>query len=110
MFIDLCTVDIVSTLYYIHLYKALLHWCPKSGFPDIGVGTTILSYRVQTCFLVREKVGRGQRWEKVSLHVLFVCFVTFGLDLVEHIIMRMSGVLKTKKVQNQSNKDTLLYY
>lgn len=56
------------------------------------------------------KVGRGQRWEKVSFHVHFVCFVTFGSDFVEYIITHMNGVLKTKKLQNQSNKDTLLYY
>lgn len=92
------------------MYKALLHLCPKSWFPDIGFGTTILSYSVQTCFLVRGKVGRGQRWEKVSFHVHFVCFVTFGSDFVEYIIMHMNGVLKTKKLQNQSNKDALLYY
>ena len=48
--------------------------------------TTVLSYSVQTCFLVRGKVGRGQRWEKVSFHVHFVCFVTFGSDFVECII------------------------
>ena len=46
--------------------------------------TTILSYSVQTCVLVRGKVGRGQRWEKVSFHVHFVCFVTFGSDFVEY--------------------------
>ena len=43
------------------------------------------------------------------MYILYV-FLTFDLDLVEYIIMSMNGVLRTKKVQNQSNKDTLLYY
>ena len=88
MFIHLCTVDIVSTLYYIHLYKALLHWCPKSGFPDIGSGTTILSYRVQTCFLVREnfraqfKLESHPNWWPLGFHLSFPASipVTFILD------------------------------
>lgn len=44
-----------------------------------------MSYSVQTCFLVRGKVGRGQRWEKVSFHAHFVCFVTFGSNFVGYI-------------------------
>lgn len=62
--------------------------------------------------LLEGKVGRGQRSESeasCTLNFLYV-FLTFDLDLVEYIIMSMNGVLRTKKVQNQSNKDTVLYY